>query len=65
MTCVVLIKVPHSGGVLPILNDQNEPIVWMTAEHALQAVKDKPIVKAWGCFLVDLDEQTVTEHIPE
>lgn len=56
MTCIVLVKNPHGGGVLAITEDDGESIAqWPTAQAAQDAISNHTLVKAWGGYVVDLD----------
>lgn len=58
MTCIVLVKNPQ-GGVLAI-GDDDEIAEWPNAEAAEAGVEDQPFVRAWGGYVVDLDNLDVT-----
>lgn len=48
MTCIVVTRNPENGDVLAI-------------EAALAAAREHRLVKAWGGYVIDLDEMRITE----
>jgi hypothetical protein len=65
MTCIVIVKNPGNGCVAGIVSEADGDIpdlaTWPTADEAEAATKDQPLVKAWGGFVVDLDNLEVRE----
>ena len=62
MTCIVLVRNPHGGGILPLTagEDGDEIAQWPSQEAARAAAADHHLVQAWGGHIVDLDNQEVT-----
>lgn len=63
MTCIVLVQNP-SGAVMPITDGEDygvPPLAqYDTPEEAKAAMHDQPLVRAWGGYVVDLDNLDVT-----
>jgi hypothetical protein len=62
MTCIVLTKNPNGGGIVAITEgDEGNIARWSEKEQATADALDHPLVKAWGGWIVDLDELEVHE----
>lgn len=61
MTCIVVTRNPENGDVLAIEDDRGKAAHWHNKEAALAAAREHRLVKAWGGYVIDLDEMRITE----
>lgn len=61
MTCIVLVQNPQRGGILAITEgDENDQIAqWPDHDSAAEAMSNHTLVRAWGGYVVDLDNMEV------
>lgn len=61
MTCVVLTRNPSNGGVLALNDDEGDIAHWHVKELAVAVAEQNTLVRAWGGWIVDLDNLEITE----
>jgi hypothetical protein len=63
VTCFVVVQNPDSSVIMPITDagTGTDTATWATADEAEDAVQDHALVKAWGGWIIDLDNCEVKE----